>query len=187
MIKHNGARFFGGLAALVIFLCFNVAGCGYTSSSLLPSNIKTIFVDNFENKIDVMREISDTRNSYSYRPGLEIDITRATINAFIRDRHITIDKRDNSDILLKGQLVDYKQYPLSYDKQYDIEEFRMEVFVDITMYDRKTGEVMWSEKRFMGRTEYTTTGEHSKTESEAAADAVKDLAQRIVERTVEHW
>ena len=63
----------------------------------------------------------------------------------------------------------------------------MEIQVDVELYNNTAGKTMWSEKNFMGQTSYTITGPNSKTESEALRMAVKDIAQRIVERTVEAW
>ena len=46
---------------------------------------------------------------------------------------------------------------------------------------------MWAEPSFGGDSTYLVTGSGSKSESVAIDDAVKDLAQRIIERTVEDW
>lgn len=171
---------------LVVF-CIGLMGCGYTGASLLPEDLKTIHVENFENKIDPTREVSNRRASHSYQPGLEVSITRAVIDEFIFDRNLEIDRESKADLLLSGELVDYSLCPLSYDGDDNVEEFRVEVFVNLELYNNLTGKVMWKEKRFMGQNTYSITGPNSKTESQAVKGAVKDLAQRIVERTVEAW
>ncbi|MCK4852090.1 MAG: hypothetical protein KAS86_03150, partial [Candidatus Omnitrophica bacterium] len=78
-------------------------------------------------------------------------------------------------------------YPLSYGDNDDIEEYRVEISVDIELFDNRTGEPMWKEGRFTGETAYTVTGPNRKTGPQAQKEAVKDLAQRIVERVVEEW
>jgi hypothetical protein len=163
------------------------AGCGYTTSSLLPPGLDSIHVENFVNKIDPAKEVSDKRSSYSYWPGLETDITRATIDGFIFDRHLDIEGEKKAKMLLEGELTSFRQYPLSYDKNDNVEEFRIEILVNIKLYDNLNGSPMWEERSFMGETTYTITGPNAKTESEAVRAAVKDLAQRIVERVVEAW
>lgn len=164
-----------------------VSGCGYTTASLLPPELDSIHVDNFVNKIDPSKEVSDRRSSYSYRPGLEIDITRAVIDRFIFDRRLEIKKEDAATLLLSGDLTDFRQSPLSYGSGDSVEEFRIELVVDVELYDALKGDLLWVENGFMGQTSYTVVGPNSKTETEALKDAVKDLAQRIVERTVEAW
>ncbi len=170
---------------LVVFLF--LSGCGYTTSSLLPKDLDSIHVDSFKNKIDPTKEISDRRVSYTYRPGLEIDITRSVIDGFIFDRHLDIEGEKNAALLMKGALTDFREYPLSYDKGNNIDEFRIEIYVDIELYNNKTGKLMWREKGFMGQSSYNVSGPNAKPESEGIKDAVNDLAARIVERTVESW
>jgi len=93
------------LLSLIMVSCL-IGGCGYTSASLLPENIKSIHVENFKNEIDPTREISNRRNSFNYTPGLENTITRATIDGFIFDRHLSLERAGASDITLKGSLMD---------------------------------------------------------------------------------
>lgn len=185
-ILRHLSRFFG-ISIIAIAVLIPLAGCGYTSSSLLPADQDSIYVSNFVNKVDLSREISDRRNSYSYRPGLENDITRAIIDEFIHDRHLDLNPEDKAALLMKGSLTDFKQYPLSYEGNDTIAEFRMEISVDVALYDNRDGKLLWSETAFRGETSYTVSGPNRKTQSQAIAAAVKDLAKRIVERTVEHW
>ena len=172
---------------IFMFLCFAASGCGYTTSSLLPDGMDSIHVDNFVNAIDPTREISDKRSGYSYSPGIENEITRAVIDGFIFDRQLDVDTEKNAALLLKGSLVDIRYSPLSYGDNDEIEEYRVEVFVDMELFDNRTGESVWKEERFMGEASYTVTGPNRKSGPQAQKDAVSDLAQRIVERVVEEW
>lgn len=179
-------RFLSPLFIVSIF-CFFISGCGYTASSLLPAELDSIHVDNFTNKIDPTREVSDKRASYSYRPGVENEITKAIIDRFILDRHLDVDTEENAALLLKGALVDFRQYPISYSDDYEVEEYRIEVYADVELYNNRTGELMWKKEYFRGKTDYDVTGSDSKTESQALDEATDDLAENIVERTIESW
>ena len=172
---------------IVALVLIALTGCGYSTSALLPSDMDSIRVDNFENKIDPAKEVSDRRMSYYYRPGLEIQITRGVIDAFIYDRHLNIESRDNAALLMKGQLVDVSQSPLSYNSNGDIEEYRLEIRVNVELYNNRTGELMWEEKGFMGQSSYDIVGRNRESEAEAQASAVSDLSKSLVERTVENW
>ena len=79
----------------VAVLTLTACGCGYTTKSLLPSNYKTIYVDNFKNAIKITAEQSNERMYRGYKPGMEIKITKAGI--FLRRG---FDGR-NSDCCLK--------------------------------------------------------------------------------------
>ena len=128
------------LTAFLILSCFLAVtgGCGYTSVSLLPSELNSIHVDNFTNKIDPARQVSDKRASYSYWPGLETDITNAVINQFVLDKNLDVKSESKAALLLKGSLTDFRQYPLSYSGE-NVEEFRVEVFVDMELYNNLQG------------------------------------------------
>jgi hypothetical protein len=175
------------LLLIVFTLFFSVAGCGYSTKSMLPEGLDTIYVANFTNEIDPSGEISDRRATYTYRPGLEMDITRAVIDGFIRDRHLRIDSEKRAKLTLEGALIEYRQYPLSYDKGDSVVELRVQITVDLTLKDNTTGKIMWQESNFVGESTYDITGPNAITEATAAGKAVDDLAQRIVELVVEAW
>ena len=171
----------------LIFSLTFLGGCGYTTKSILAPGIKSICIDNFANGIDLSREITDKRADYSYRPGLETDITRGVIDRFLFNGRLDIKSRENADLVLTGKLTDFRQFPLSYDNEENVEEYRIEIFVEVELSDRRDGKLLWKESSFMGQTSYTVSGPHAKSEEEAIKLAVKDLAVRIVERTVEAW
>ena len=171
------------VAAFVVTL----SGCGYTTNSLLPAELNSIHVNNFQNKINITKEISDKRSNYTYRPGLENTITREVINKFMFNNNLDIKSEKNAAMLLNGSLVDYQLIPLSYNRDENVEEFRIEIFVDMILKNNLTGKVMWEEKRFMGNYTYSLTGPNSMTESAAIPYTVNDLTDRIIERVVEAW
>ncbi|MGB2599916.1 MAG: LPS assembly lipoprotein LptE [Candidatus Omnitrophota bacterium] len=171
---------------LSVFLAVT-CGCGYTTSSLLPPELDSIHVGNFTNRIDPTQEVSDKNATFFYFPGMETDITRQVIDGFIFDRHLDVKREADATLLLKGQLIELDRYPLSYSKTRDVEEFRVEVIVNIELYDNRTGKLMWKEPKFMGQFDYDVVGPNAKTEAAAVTGAIKDLSKRIVERTVEAW
>ena len=170
-----------------VFLVSVVTGCGYTTRSLLPAELNSIHVNNFVNRIDPAAEVSDRRMSYTYWPGLENQITRGVIDEFIFDRHLDVKSEAKAAMLLKGELVDYKQFPLSYDKADNVEEMRTQITVDLELYDSATGELIWKETGFTGWSSYDLAGPNATTEAEGVRRAVRDIARRIVERVVEVW
>jgi hypothetical protein len=175
-----------GALTLILVMAF-VPGCGYKAASMLPPEMDSIHIKNFENEIDVEQVVSDKRATYDYWPALEVDITRAVINSFIFDGTLQVTSERDAKMVLEGVLVDFKLFPLSYDKSDDINEFRVSVTVNLTLYDNVTGDIMWKEPSFQGQSTFTTVGPNAMTEGEAVREAVKDLSVRIVERVVEVW
>jgi len=172
---------------IAILIMTLLCGCGYTTHSALPTRNPSIYVDNFVNKIDITREISDENIYYAYRPGMESDITREIIDRFIFDGNYRVKDMDTARFLLKGQLIDFRREPLRYDTNENVVEYRISVVVNIELYDKEKKKIVWTENSFAGESTYRTSGQYAKSESVAAKEAMDDLAQRIVERTVEDW
>ncbi len=173
--------------ALIVFISSILPGCGYMTGSLLPSEIKTIYVDNFKNSIGIDHEVTDAMRYTLYRPGLENDVTNAIVDRFIFDGNLKIANREAADLVLTGELIEYRQDALRYDSDDNVEEYRVEVIVNTQLKDRAKDELMWEEAGFVGESTYMTTGRFVVSEDTAREDALQDLARRIVERTIEGW
>lgn len=175
------------IIAIFLVSALAVSGCGYTTRSLLPSNLKTIYVDNVKNGIKVTAEQDELRMYRGYRPGMETDITKAIIDGFIFDGNLSIAPEEKSDLVLKTTLVDYKRDSLRYDANDNVEEYRIKLVIDMQLVETKTGNVLWTEKGFAGETTYRLFGPGAQSENEALVNAEADLARRVVERTIEAW
>ena len=173
--------------ALFLFFIFLINGCGYATKSLLPSDQRYIYVEPFVNKINITSETSQTNSYRIYRPLLEADVTKAVVDRFIYDGNLKITNLDKADLVLSGQLINYNRQPLRYLSGDNVEEYRLNVVVNIQVKSTKTDELIWEENNFIGDTTYFTTGSLAKSEDTSITDAVKDLARRIVERTIEGW
>jgi hypothetical protein len=168
-------------------LLVTIAGCGYTTRSQIVDKFKTIYVAPFVNKIDLAQE-SHTANKYTvYRPILETDITRSLINKFLFDGNLRLASEESADLVLKGELVEFRRDPLRYNNDDDVMEYRINIVVNISLLDKKENEIIWKEDEFTGKTTYFTTGAQAESEDQAINDALGDLSRRIVERTVEQW
>lgn len=166
---------------------YAIIGCGYTTRSLISDRYKTIYVSQFLNKIDITSEAKVSRRYQVYRPVLETDITKAVIDRFILDGNLRIEKEGNADLILKSSLIDFRRDVLRYATDETPEEYRLSLTVDISLWDRKEDKLLWEEKNFIGDTTYFLSGPNAKSEDTAIIDATKDLARRIVARTVEVW
>jgi hypothetical protein len=181
MIWKRLLCFVSGCIACAVFL---LAGCGYTTRSLIASKYHTVHVPPFYSSIDITRE-SDVGNKYKiYRPGLETDITKTLTNKFLFDGGVRPGDADTSDLELKGELVEFRRDPLRYRDNDDVEEYRLNLVVNISLWDKKENKLLWEEKNFTGDTTYFPS---QKSEDAAIKVALDDLARRIVARVVEEW
>jgi hypothetical protein len=174
------------LLAVFCFMLF-AAGCGYTARSSIRASYQTIYITPFVNKIDVSQETYVSNSYRLYRPGLETDISKAVVDKYLFDGNLRPSAMESAGLVLAGELVEFRRDPIRYTDNDDVEEYRINIVVNLKLTDRVTGEVKWEENRFTGDTTYFTAGSQAKTETTAVQDALTDLARRIVERTVEEW
>jgi len=179
---------------LAAIFCLSVisSGCGYTTRSMLYSKYKTIYITPFINKVDITNESYSANKYRIYRPILETDITRKVINKYLFDGNLKPKKEGQADLILKGELVEYRKDPLSYTADNsDVTEYRINIYVNISLWDAKENKMLWEENNFNGNnsyfTSYATGNVIIVSEDTAVANAIEDLARRIVERTVEQW
>jgi len=164
-----------------------LAACGYTTRSMVSNKFKTIYITQFANKVDITQETYSANKYRIYRPMLETDITRAVIDKFLFDGNLKPVKSESADLVLKGELMEFRRDPLRYTDSDEVEEYRINLVVNIGLWDNKENKLIWQENNFTGDTTYFVTGQAAKSETTALNDAISDLARRIVERVVEQW
>lgn len=180
-IERSLIRSFSWALCLVSFLVW--MGCGYTTRTTLPKNIKTVHVEPMKNKIDYTTGTG--RNIYL--PLLEVKSRNAIIDRFLFDGNLKIAKPHLADLILKGELTGYQRSPLRYTDNDDVEEYRVHIIVSFTLTNTKTEDIAWEEPGFVGEATYFVTGPNATSEDSAVEEAILDLARRIVERTIEDW
>lgn len=185
MKKIELKKYFAGICFSVILF---LGGCGYTTSCVMSyGGASSIYVDAFINKINLTEQPTDRRMYVAYQSGMELDITRDTIDKFVRDGNLKIEPKDKADMILEGFLVDFIKEGMRYDGANNVIEYRIKVVVNIKLYRREDNEVFWEEKRFTGEHIYNVSGSYAESEDSAVQKAIDDLARRIVERTTENW
>jgi hypothetical protein len=154
---------------------------------MIADKFHTIYVAQFANKIDITKE-TDTAHRYKVnRPTLETDITKSVINGYLFDGNLRPAREESADLVLKGELVEFRRDALRYTDDDEVEEYRLNLLVNISLWDKRENKLIWEEKNFTADTTYFTMGSSEKSEDAAINDAIKDLSRRIIERTVEQW
>ncbi len=178
---------------LLLLLGLSVLGlssCGYTTRSMISDQYKTIYITPFVNTIDITRE-GDSGDKYQLnRPLTETEVTKAVSNRYLFDGNLKPVKEASADMVLVGQLVQFRKDPLRYaDNSDDVTEYRVNIVVNLEMWDNTGPEkkLLWSEPGFTGETSYFVTGAQAISEDQAVQNSITDLARRVVERTVEQW
>jgi hypothetical protein len=167
--------------------CLWLSACGYTTHSMIKDKFRTIHIKPFVNGIDITKEADAATRYKVYKPMLETDITRSVTNKFLFDGNVRLVSEELADLILKGELVEFRRDPLRYTDNDEVEEYRVNLIVDLILWDRKENRLLWEEKNFTGDATYFVSGPQAKSEDAAINDAISDLSRRIVERVVEQW
>ena len=162
-------------------------GCGYTTRPGLASNLRTIYVKPFVNKIDVTQLTTGDERFPIYRHRMEADLTNAIIDRFQFTGLLRPAGAERADTRLEGELIAFRRDALRYDANQQVEEWRLNVVVNLRMFDQTKQTLMWEEESFTGDTTYFAVGAKVESEAKALDRAITDLAKRIVERAVENW
>ncbi len=173
------------LSLVSCLLCL-LLGCGYTTRTVLPGDIKTIHVEIFKNSIDITKEVSAKDKYEVYRPDLEVDLRDEIVGRIFLDGHLKVSSGSSADAVLEGKITEFRKDPLRYENE-DVTEYRITLVCDIVLEGTRDSEVLFEEKNITGDATYFTTGALQKTETTALTDAIQDLARRIVNRIVENW
>lgn len=181
--RFKGLRLMGSLLAIGVLS----TGCGYTTRTLLAPHLKTVYIEPFENKINIAALPTRENPFRVYRHSMEIDLTNEIIRRFQFTGIMRPSSQGKAHARLEGELVSFRRDALRYDSSRDVEEWRLNVVVNVRMHDLVKGTVLWDEKNFTGDATYIASGLRAESEETALKRALTDLARRIVERTVENW
>ena len=108
-------------------------------------------------------------------------------NRFLFDGHLRIGEEGTADLVLKGELVGLERQELRMTDNEDVQEFRVNIIVNLVLWDFVDQKEVWSEPNFAGEASYFVSGPLARSESAAIEEALNDLAKRAVERTLEDW
>ncbi|MFH1046078.1 MAG: LptE family protein [Candidatus Omnitrophota bacterium] len=174
---------------VMLFVALGMAGCGYTAGSLLPSDLKTIYLEPFRNKIELTTELTfDEYRFRSYRAQLETDINRELRDRFITDGNLKVVESEKADLILTGELIDYLRVPVRYAADNEtVDEYRITIVCSAQLKKTQSDQFLWKEPRIIGDSAHILSGTTANNESVAVEAAVDDLARRIVNHTIEGW
>lgn len=159
------------LAALLL-VALLLAGCGYSSGSLIPDTHRTIGVPVFDNT---------TR-----RRDLEWELTRAVVEELQARSHLrVVDPADGPDLLLQGRLVMVDEDVLSRRSRQRIRESSVRLGAEISVTEAATGSVVVDRRRVYERESFVPVkGEDVRT---AREEGMRALAERIVRELETGW
>jgi len=164
---------------LAAWLCFLsvlslavVAGCAhYSARSLLPENVRTIYVPIFDNR--------------TFRRGIEVELTEALKREILAKTQLRIVAKDAADTILFGEIVDFRESVLIENVADEAVESNAIVYVDFMWKDQRTGQILAEARGVSESARFVLA--RGETVARAKADSFEDLAERIVNMMEKEW
>ena len=171
------------LGALALFLF----GCGY-QSSLEKAPPSYLIKETVEGK-EVSKSVHLSRISIpvfinrTFEPLIENTLTRRFRQQVLMDGHLKLTaSRENSDMILEGQLVSFGQVPLSFDANNSALEYRISLVLQILLKDSKSEKIFWQKSGITGTADYFVNMDASL--NRAALDRAIDEASKVLAEDV---
>jgi hypothetical protein len=160
-----------GLAGLAV-LALALGGCGYSFRGNLPPHIRTVAVPVFVNR--------------TQEPALENTITAAVVNAFVSSGRLRVVPLAQADSVLQGEITGYSLVPLAFDRNINIQEYRLVVTLNLLFRDARQGGVLWRQDGLQERGDFRLAGQPGTVgitigrEEGAVREAAAQIGRRIV-------
>ena len=161
---------------LLVIVALLVNGCaGYQLGSMLPKDIKTVYVPTFLNK--------------TKEPLIENDTTQKAIQEIQRDGSLKVSNKEGADSILEVTLTDYSLTPVRYDTTHTTQtkEYRLWLTANVVLKSAKDGKVIVDRPSVRGQAVFEVFGDLTSSKVQALPNAASDLAHNIVETIVEVW
>jgi len=98
----------------------------------LPAHIKSIYIPIFVNQ--------------TFQYGLEDVITNMVIEEFIKDGRLEMVDKKLAEAELKGTILFYERVPFSYDKEGNINKYKVSIKVRFGLTDLTENRLLWQEE-----------------------------------------
>jgi len=165
---------------VVLLVLAEVSGCGYHlvgTTSFLPEDIKTLYVEKFVNQtkwVDMDQRL----------------IEALTLEWVRRRRLQLVDNPAQADVVLSGTIQRLAVIPVSYDDQGRANEYQMSLQAGVQLKDVRAeeAEVLWEDKAFSRRTSYVVNPDavdYFDQQNLAMSELSSDFASALVTAVLE--
>lgn len=147
------------------------AGCGYSSESLYPSNVRTVYVD--------------MAHSREFRRGIEFQLTEALSKEIERLTPYRNAPREKADTLFTAEVLEWREATLGRSWINLPRQTAATLAIRYRWQDMRTGKILAEHPRFITTVEYIRPA--GETTHNAVDDAASKIARKIVESLAQDW
>jgi len=142
-----------------------LAGCtGYKTKFDVPPHIKTYSVNIFTNK--------------TLERNVDFEFTQALIKEISAKTDLKMAKSDNADLLITGEIADYRRHSLRRKSRGLKSEMRHQLFVNVAMLDQRKDRMFFEGEDITRRAEFAMN--QGQTRTQAREEVIRELAREVV-------
>lgn len=163
-------------AVAAVFLFLFAAGCAnYRLGSMLPKDIRTVYVPTCRNQTP--------------EPLIEQDVTRAILSQIQMDGSLRVASESDADVVLEITLNRFWLDPVAYEagSASTANQYRMSIKASFVLYRRADRSVIAEAPSVTGWHDFEFAGDMSSSKAVALRPAAEDLGRRIVGQIVQYW
>jgi len=154
------------------------AGCGYKvsgSGKYLPEELKTVAIPDFDNK--------------TTKAEAEQFVTYAIRDEFIKRSSMKlVDRTDQADALLEGEITRFSVKPLSYSYIGSANQYTVSITLKVTFTNLKTNGIIYRNNNMVFTEDYEIeSGDFFSQETEAIEKIAGQFARGIVSALLENY
>lgn len=165
--------------ALSLLVLTVTAGCGVysTQSGRVDDTIRRVHVPYLENATS--------------EPTIGIDLTEDIIAALQEDNTLKVTPEEDAVTELAGRVVRYSRTAaftsVSGGSNLQVDEYRLQIQVELTFRNRQTGEEIFPRKRITGTGSFLLDGSDGTSEETARSEAAAEIVRDVLAAVVEDW
>ena len=164
------------LTATVAALALALGGCGVysASSGRVDEAIQRVAVEYLENA--------------TAEPDLGVEIADLIILALQEDNTLKVVDQENADSIIDGRVARYQLRQASISGQQQVDEYQVQIAVELSFRPRGGGEPIFERRRFTGTgTYFLNDPQGASSEQTAKEEAVEEIVRDVLAQVVEDW
>lgn len=163
-------------AAVILLALVALPACvQYRLGSMLPSDIRTVYVPTCDNATS--------------EPMIESDVTQAILSQIQMDGSLRVAGQEDADTVLDIKLTQFQLDPVAYvsGQSSTVNQYRMRITASFVLRRTSDSSVVAESPSLTGWYDFDFTGDMTSSKNVALRPAAEDLGRRIVSAIVQYW
>jgi hypothetical protein len=162
-------------APCCLLLAVCLGGCGVYSTT-------SGRVDDSVRRISVPYLVNETAE-----PSIGTELTELIIKAIQDDNTLKVIDENGATAELSGSVLGYRLREVFATSQMQVDEYQVQITVELSLRVRATGEAIFEKKRINGSGNFLLDDPNGSTETTARAEAAAQIVRDVLAVIVEDW